>query len=301
MTNHNPTPGGQSRGGSAPGKKRSRSLEGRIQTRYGALPNSERKVADLILDFPGEVAAYSATELAELAGASKAAVTRLVRRLGYASFDEARRAARDARTWGSPVYLLSKEGTRREFSARVKNHIEQDIRNITRTFDGIDEDVFDQIVTALIEAKRVWLLGYRNSHYLAGYLRWQLIQVRSDVHVLPAPGETLAEYMAEVQAGDILVAVGLRRRIPQIERVLDIAHAAKVPVLFITDPTARHAPSATWTVRCEVRGEDLFDRYAAAMSFLHFLGVAAVARAGASGRRRLKLIEDRHEELDDFG
>ena len=56
------------------------------------MPESERRIADLILEFPGEIAAYSATELAKISGGSKAAVTRLVQRLGFASFDEARRA-----------------------------------------------------------------------------------------------------------------------------------------------------------------------------------------------------------------
>jgi hypothetical protein len=72
------------------GRSKPRSLAARIQVQYASLPGSERKVADLILDFPGEIAAYSDTELAELAGASKAAVTRLIRRLGYASFEQAR-------------------------------------------------------------------------------------------------------------------------------------------------------------------------------------------------------------------
>ena len=44
------------------------SFEARIRDQYARLPKSERKIADLILEFPGEVAAYSATELADLAG-----------------------------------------------------------------------------------------------------------------------------------------------------------------------------------------------------------------------------------------
>ncbi|MDH3379196.1 MAG: MurR/RpiR family transcriptional regulator, partial [Gammaproteobacteria bacterium] len=56
------------------------SFESRIREQYDALPASERKIADLILEFPGDVAAYSATELAALANSSKAAITRLIRR-----------------------------------------------------------------------------------------------------------------------------------------------------------------------------------------------------------------------------
>ena len=61
------------------------------------------------------------------------------------------------------------------------------------------------------------------------------------------------------------------------------------------------ASAARWTIRCEVRGRDLFDRYAAAISVLHFLAVAVVTRAGAPGRNRLKRIESLHEDLLEFG
>ena len=59
-----------------------RSTISRIRVHYQSLPPSERKLADLILDFPGDIAGYSATELAHLAGVSKAAATRLFQRLG---------------------------------------------------------------------------------------------------------------------------------------------------------------------------------------------------------------------------
>ena len=48
------------------------------------------------LDRPGELAAWNASELAEHAEVSNATVSRLVRRLGYGSYDEARRAAEES-------------------------------------------------------------------------------------------------------------------------------------------------------------------------------------------------------------
>ena len=282
---------------SAPG--RPRSLEARIQGQYQSLPRFERKIADLILEFPGEVAAYSATELAELAGASKAAVTRLIRRLDYSNFEEARRAARDARRWGSPVYLLSKEAPNAEFPARIKNHIDQDVQIITRTFEGLDGEILEQVTQALASAKRVWLYGFRNSHYLAGYFRWQLIQVRGQVQLLPNAGETLAEYISDMTRDDLFVVIGFRRRLPEVGKAIRIASKTGIPVLLIADTTAGKT-EAKWTIRCEVQGSDLFDRYSAAMSVLHFLSVAVVDECGAKGRARLKRVEKLHRDLHEF-
>ena len=62
-----------------------------------ALPPSEQRLGDFILDFPGDLASYNASELAALVEVSNATVTRFVRRLGYDSYEAARRHARAER------------------------------------------------------------------------------------------------------------------------------------------------------------------------------------------------------------
>lgn len=289
------TPGGPDNQQPAPP-----SLETQLREHYGSLPESERKIADLILDFPGELAAYSATEIAGLANASKAAVTRLIRRLGYNNFEEARRTVRDGRKTGSPIYLMGREAEPGSFATRIRDQIEQDVASISLTLEALYKETFDDVVKAIVGARRIWLAGFRNSHYLAGYLRWQFIQVRGDVHMLQGSGETLAETLADLQADDVLVVIGIRRRVGEVRKILDAARKAGTRTLFITDPTARDTLRATWTIKCEIRGNDFFDRYTGAMSFLHLLAVSVARAAGAKGRQRLKLIESLHEDLDAF-
>ncbi len=300
MTSKSDPPNGETPDMTAPAFEGATSLEGRIRTSYQGLPKSERRIADLILEFPGEVAAYSATELAELSGGSKAAVTRLIQRLGFSGFDAARRAARNAQAWGSPLYLLSREAPSSDFGARVQAQIDEDTRNITRTLEWLRGDLFDEIVSAVCDARRVFFLGYRNSHFLAGYARGQIIQVRDEVHLIPTAGETIAEDIAGMTDDDLLIVIGFRRRVAEVPRAMAAAQAAGARVLYVTDWSADPAPNATWTLPCAVRGKAVFDRYAAAMSLLHFLSVAVVDRLAATGRGRLQRIEQLHEQLHDF-
>lgn len=275
-------------------------LEAAIREQYAELPNSERRIADLILEFPGDVAAYTATELADLSNGSKAAVTRLVQRLGFSNYDEARRAARDAQAWGSPVYLMHKEAATRDFSQRVQSHIEQDTQNISLTLQSLRPDTMRDIVAAVCSAKRVFCIGWRNSHFLAGYFQWQIVQVRPDVHLLPSPGATLAEDIASLAESDMLVCIGLRRRVPQMASVMAEAHDRKAKVLYITDRTAPPLESATWTIPCAVRGTDPFDRYGAVISLLHFLSVAIVEKMAERGRDHLQSIERLHRAFKEL-
>ena len=278
-----------------------RSTVARIRSHYQSLPPSERKLADLILDFPGDIAGYSATELAELAGVSKAAATRLFQRLGYASFEEARRAAREEQARGSPLYLVSQSPEPGSLDAKLKRHLEHDLANMRHTFEALDGHKLEQIVEELLKARRLWLLGYRNSGFLTAYGRWQFMQVREQVHLLQSGTETLAEQLVDLQPDDLVVVLGFRRRPSQLRVALKSIHAMGVPMLYITEPAVGATINyATWVLHAEVAGAGTFDSYPAALSLIHLLSVSMVDKAGRQGRQRLKQIEELHDDLSDF-
>ena len=58
------------------------SLSARIRSCYEDLSPTDRRLADLMLEYPGDIASYSASELARLTNVSNAAVSRFVQRLG---------------------------------------------------------------------------------------------------------------------------------------------------------------------------------------------------------------------------
>src|ERR1700738_5273100 len=89
-----------------PDERRSVSIHALVRAGYALLAPTERRVADLILNFPGELSGYSASELARMAKISNATVTRFVRRLGFQNYEEMRHHARAEREAGAPLYLL---------------------------------------------------------------------------------------------------------------------------------------------------------------------------------------------------
>jgi DNA-binding MurR/RpiR family transcriptional regulator len=278
----------------------SKTLTGEIRARYGTLSRTERRLADAILDFPGELASYSATELAGLAGVPKVTVTRLVRRLGFAGFEEARIASRSASDGGSPLYRLRKpesDGDATVWSA----HLDRCVGNIERLLPGLDPAALNGAVEALATARSVWLVGYRNNQYLAGYARWQFIQVRDQVHLVPGAGETLGESLSSIGAGDLLVVLAIRRRVPVLKRVMAAAVAAGAEILWIGDAhSPDEAAGASWRFACETLSLSPLDNHVAPMALLHLLSAGLLERMGVAGRRRLAHIEALHEDLDEL-
>ncbi|MFY0989520.1 MurR/RpiR family transcriptional regulator [Halomonas sp. C05BenzN] len=287
--------------------KEPQSLEARIQAHYEELPPAEKRLGDLLLGFPGDIATYSAGELAEAAGTSRAAATRFFQRLGYKDFNEVRLQVREAKRWGSPVYLssasrLDGQGADKVMpSQSVADHLDQEVDNLTRTLEAIRPDALRDVVDAMAGARRVHVVGFRNSRMLALYLQRQLLLMRPDVSLLPQSGQTLGEDLVDIGEQDVLVMIGMRRRVGAVTRIMEIARAQGAKILLITDPSAtRTARLATWTLTCQVRSPSLLDSYAAAMSVLNLLCSLLFRRAMKEGYERLRRVETLHEELDEL-
>jgi DNA-binding MurR/RpiR family transcriptional regulator len=247
-------------------------LESRIHACYEGLPGSEARVADVLLNHPGRLALHSATELAADAGVSKAAVTRLIQRLGYDSHAAARREARLAQQWGAPLYLQPDAPPGNGRRAAYAQHVAADQQSLAHTLHGLDEAALDGSVLALARARRVVVLGFRNSAWLALYARIQLGLLRPAVDLAPLPSQTLSES---------LVSMGR--------------------IVLVTDPTgAADVPGADWTLGCHCRGAAMFDTYVAAVSVINFLAAQVAVQLGTAALQRLQDVERWHGLLGDM-
>ncbi len=91
-------------------------------------------------------------ELAALAQVSNATVSRFIRRLGYESYEEARRHARAETQTGSRLFLARATDARGEQS--VQAHAAQGIANLEATFQSVSEGQINSAVEALLGAGR---------------------------------------------------------------------------------------------------------------------------------------------------
>jgi DNA-binding MurR/RpiR family transcriptional regulator len=276
-------------------------LESRIRACYESLPGSEASVADVLLNHPGRLATHSATELAADAGVSKAAVTRLIQRLGYDSHAAARNEARLARQWGAPLYLQTDAPLGEGHKAAYAEHMAADQQSLAHTLHGLDEAALQGSVQALSGARRVVVLGFRNSAWLALYARIQLGLLRPAVDLAPLPSQTLAESLVGLGKGDVMLAVGMRRRVPGFAAAIEAARAEGVRIVLLTDPTGvADVPGADWTLGCHCRGAAMFDTYVAAVSVINFLAAQVAAQLGTAARQRLQGVERWHGRLGDM-
>ena len=267
---------------------------------YQDFSRQEKRVADVILDAPGELGLYSASELAERADVSKATITRFVRRAQFSSYEEMRLAARDARSWGSPLFQTGPANNTAD-NEFLSDFLEVETRNLSQALNGLVPSEIDEMADALVAARNLVFMGFRNSYFLASYARNQFLQFRSGTRISPGPGETITESTADLTSEDVVLVIGLRRILSSLKNEMEALHDRGVPILLLTDPSARVVPAfARWTLTCPVESPYLFDSYSGVQSVLRVLAYKSFQKAGKRGRAYMEAIEARHAETGAF-
>lgn len=273
-------------------------LDARLRECYSELSPQEQRVASFIMDHFDDLVSYNSAELARLSGVSKATVSRLFKRLGYDRFKEMRDELRTLRQSGMP---LTENRDAVQGNTLLARHYKQEMANLTQWVNALDAGQFAEVVQALSAARRVFILGLRNSAPVALHLRQQLMQSRGQVHLMPQPGQTLAEELVDISPADLVVVVAFRRRPRVIRPVLETLRNQGVPTLVISEPQAAGIIAlARWHLAVPLDSVSAFDSYSGAMSLVNLLANALLHDALTEGRQRIHQIASLYTELDEL-
>jgi DNA-binding MurR/RpiR family transcriptional regulator len=274
------------------------SFVSRVHAALDVLHPTERRLAEAILNVPGQIASYTATELARMAGVSNATVTRFIRKIGY-TFLRGRAPRRALRTGaGAALFRVAGEGVALEEDLR--RHLEQSRLNLDQTLTSTSVSTVDALVERMLTAPQLWLFGHRAGQPFARYLAWQVLQVRSGVHVLPRDGETLAESLAAVEKEDCAIVFALRRPPRLLHALADQLARTGAGVALVGDLNRLEDLPARWHLPCQTSSAGPLFNHVGVMALCGLLASRVVERSGPRSRRRLSRIEDIHDSLDEL-
>ncbi|AZI88788.1 MULTISPECIES: MurR/RpiR family transcriptional regulator [Kosakonia] len=273
-------------------------LDMRLRACYDHLSPQEQRVAAFILDHFDDLVSYNSAELARLSGVSKATVSRLFRRLGYDNFKAMRDELRTLRQSGMPL-AESREAV--QGNTLLARHYKQEMANLTQWINSLDAEQFAAIIAALSAARRVVIIGFRNSAPVALHLRQQLLQSRGQVAVMPQPGQTLAEEIVDLTGEDMVVMVAFRRRPRGVRPLLETLQARGVPVLVLSEAQASGLNAISrWHIGLPLESVSAFDSYSSAMSLVNLLANALLHTTLSEGRQRIHTIAALYQDLDEL-
>ena len=154
----------------------------RMRAAYPALPPSERKVVDYILNHAQDMIRETLAEVALHSGVSDATVVRLCRSLGYNNFMELKLSL--SRSLDNPSGLIHEDVREGDGAASIARKVLQtSIQAVQDTLSVFDDSAFDRAIDLMHGADRILIAGVGTSGPLAHEMYNRLIRLRMNCHV----------------------------------------------------------------------------------------------------------------------
>jgi DNA-binding MurR/RpiR family transcriptional regulator len=193
-----------------------------LRRRYDELTDSQKRIAETIVEDPHFVAFATVDKFAARLGVSPSTIVRFAYRLGLAGYPELQEQVRELVL--ATLRAPDDAGAAAHLGDGVFGEsIRHDIELLHRTAQRLNEEDLQKAVTMLIDAERVRVVGGVTAFSIAYYAATTLERVRSRVALLngsPVPTGVLLE----MEEGDVLLAFSFP---PYARGTLSAIHAAK--------------------------------------------------------------------------
>jgi DNA-binding MurR/RpiR family transcriptional regulator len=207
-----------------------------LRRRYDELTNSQKRIAETIVDDPEFVAFATVDKLAGRLGVSPSTIVRFAYRLGMSGYPELQDQVRDLVL----RRLRPEDGAAGD---EIKTHlgdtmhadsIRNDVSLLTRTAERLDPGELDRAVDLLVGARFVRIIGGLTTFSVAYYTSVSLDRVRAGVALLtgnpPATGSVL-----DLDERDVLLAFTFAPYARSTRGILAAAKRRNVSVIAVTD------------------------------------------------------------------
>ncbi|BBG61412.1 Uncharacterized HTH-type transcriptional regulator ybbH [Providencia rustigianii] len=205
---------------------------------------TEQRIAKFLLECRDSLVAMNAAELAQAAGVSSASVIRFARQMGYRGYPEFKvdYLSDEKQHKAETLYgnLSRNDGT----AQIIAKSGQMFISAIEKSLELLEPVAVDTIAQKLVEAKRIVVFGIGSSAIVANDIFHKLIRVNKPV-LFSTDLHVQLSYSANLNDGDLAIAVTARGNTPEINRMLKSAQESGCTTVALTrfgqDESARIA------------------------------------------------------------
>lgn len=205
-----------------------------IRQRYSTLAQSDRKLADYLLERTEHARHLSSQQLAAEVGVSQSSVVKFAQKLGYKGFPALKLALSDALASATRPVPVHNEILANDPLKRVgEKLLEEKLAAMHASLDVNSEEKLTQAAALLSNARRILLVGIGASGLVAKNLAWKLMKIgvnavaEQDAHALLATVQAMNEQ-------DVLLAISHSGERREINLAADEAIRVGTRILAIT-------------------------------------------------------------------
>lgn len=252
-----------------------------LQEKMGEFSKGQRRIAQYILETYDKAAFMTANKLGKTVGVSESTVVRFAVDLGFDGYPSMQKTMQEMvlnrLTSVQRIEVANDNLGDRDVVSMV---LHSDMEKLRQTSETLCREDFDAAVNAILNAKRIYILGVRSVAPLANFLGYYLNYMFNNVHVISgySAGE-MFEKIVSIDEDDVVVAFSFPRYSSSTTKGAQYSRSSGATVIGITDSKLSPLGQCCDHVLIAKSGMvSLVDSLAAPISVINALIVAIAAR-----------------------
>ena len=264
----------------------------RLNKNYKTLSKGQKQLAAYITENYDRAAFITASKMGRIVGVSESTVVRFAYALGYDGYPVLQKSLQELiRNKLTSVQRIQLTGDLQPNDV-LRSVLKSDVSNIRATIDSIDNASFNAAINALLEAKKVYIVGLMSAAPLAQFLAYYLGFVMDNVVVVSGAMGNIYEDLFRISSEDVCIGISFPRYSNRTIDALDFARGKDATIIAITDsissPIAEKAEHAL-IARSDMAG--FADSLVAPLSLINAIIVACSLRRREQVSNTLSQLE----------
>lgn len=224
----------------------------KIKASMPEFSKGQRAIGNYILANYDKAAFMTASRLGEVTGVSESTVVRFATALGYEGYPELQVALQELiRIRLTSVQRMEITNDRIGESDVLDSVLSSDMAKIRATLETVSRHDFASASEAIVNAKKIYIIGVRSSASLASFLAFNFRFMFDNVTLVQTTsGSEIFEQLMRVSKDDVVIAISFPRYSKRIISAVEFAHMQGAHVVALTDsalsPIASHANSTLY-------------------------------------------------------
>ena len=272
-----------------------------IESKRSSMSKGQRRIADYIATEYDKAAFMTAAKMGKTVDVSESTVVRFAVSLGFEGYPEMQKAMQEM-----VLNRLTSVQRLEVANDRIGDHdvlsavLQSDMDKLRRTEETLDRAAFQKAVDAIVDARRVLILGVRSTAPLAQFLGYYLRYLSDSVHIVTASGAgAMFEQIVGVNADDAVIAFSFPRYSSTTVKGAQYCRSAGATVIGITDSMISPlAENCDHVLLAKSDMLSLVDSLVAPLSLVNALIVGVSQRREKELARRLGALESIWEDYN---
>ncbi|HEY8889267.1 MAG TPA: MurR/RpiR family transcriptional regulator [Clostridium sp.] len=251
-----------------------------IQIKFTHLSKGQKLIAEYILLHYDKAAFMTAAKLGTSIGVSESTVVRFASELGFNGYPKLQKSLQQLiRNKLTTVQRIELSNDYMTQETALKCVLKADMENIKATLENINYQTFEDIVDSLFKARKIYIIGLRDSSALSEFLAFYLNLILDNVKVVAYGVSDIFEQMLNVDEQDIVIGIGFPRYTKITIEALSFAKIKNANIVVITDSLLSPlAAQANYTLIAQSNMTSFVDSLVAPLSVINALIIAVGLR-----------------------